>query len=65
MIIKAKIENRNGNVRTVYYKHTAGGRPVYGSKGDAARFEPEMAKKILAQLQTIDHRCTDAELVEA
>ncbi len=64
MIIKAKVENRNGNVRTVYYKHTSAGRPVYGSKGDAARFNPELAAKVLAQLKTIDHRCVDAELVD-
>lgn len=64
MIIKARVENRNGNVRTVYYKHTSGGKPVYGSKGDAARFDAVMAPKILAQLKTIDHRCVDAELVD-
>lgn len=65
MIIKTKIESRSGGMRTAYYKHTSGGKPVCGSKNQAAHFNTEMAKKVLSQLQTIDARFAEAELVEA
>lgn len=59
MIIKAKIDHR-----TKYYKWTSAGKPILGSKGDAARFPPEQAKTILEQLKTIDARFAEAELVD-
>lgn len=64
MIIKAKLEGRGGGMRTVYYKHTSAGKPICGSKGDAARFDPVIGPKVLAQLKTIDARFVDAELVD-
>ena len=65
MIIKTKVETRTGQIKTAYYKHTSGGKPVCGSKGDAAHFNKEMAEKVLAQLKVIDHRFVEAEMVEA
>lgn len=59
MIIKVVIDHR-----TKYYKHTSAGRPILGARGEAAHFTMELAKKVLDQLRTIDHRFADAELVE-
>lgn len=58
MIIRLKDNNR-----TKYYKHTSNGKPMLGSKGDAANFPPEMAQKILSHLRQIDARFKEAELV--
>lgn len=61
MIIKTKTDAG----RATYYKYMgANGKPVTGSRGDAASFPPEQAKKVLSQLATIDHRFAEAELVE-
>ena len=65
MIIKTKIENRGGAMRTTYYKYMGtNGKPTCGPKNQAAAFSPEMAAKVLEQLKTIDHRFVDAELVD-
>lgn len=62
MIIKAKIESKGGQVRTVYYKHTSGGTPIYGPRSSAANFPAGQAEKVLAQLKQIDARAVNAEL---
>ncbi len=59
MIIKLK----DNSGRTKYYQHTSAGRPILGAKSQAARFDEVMAKKVLSQLQTIDARFAEAELV--
>lgn len=66
MIIATKIETRGGGMRTAYYKYMGtNGKPTLGSKSDAARFDPETAKTVLRQLQTIDARFQAGELVDA
>lgn len=65
MIIRLKVEKRNGGMKTAYYTHTTAGKPMCGAKGQAANFDAEMAKKVLSQLQTIDARFANAELIAA
>jgi len=65
VIIKTRVENSGGAMRTTYYKYMgANGKPTLGPKNQAASFGPEMAERVLQQLKTIDHRFTYAELVE-
>lgn len=60
MIIKLKVEHR-----TKYYQHTSAGKPILGSKSNAASFDEPTAKKVLEHLRTIDARFVEAELVSA
>lgn len=64
MIIRTKVENSQGGMRTVYYKYTGtNGKPTLGGKSDAARFDEAQAKIVLSHLQQIDNRFANAELV--
>lgn len=63
MIIKTKIENSKGGMRTAYYKYMGtNGKPTLGGKNDAAQFPPEQAQVVLKHLQTIDARFVNAEV---
>lgn len=65
MIIRTKIEARNGGMRTAYYKYmNSGGKATLGSKNDAANFDAATGRKVLEQLQQIDARFAQAELVD-
>ena len=61
MIIRTKVETRQGGMKTAYYKHMgSNGRAILGSKTDAASFDPQMAATILSHLKTIDARFAQA-----
>jgi hypothetical protein len=63
LIIKTKVEGRTGKIRTAYYKYMGlDGRPIFGSKNQAANFDPDTGAMVLKQLREIDHRCKEAEL---
>jgi len=67
-IIATKIVRRDGDgkqisARTVYYKWTRDGVPVFAAKSAAAMFDDAIAEKIRGQVAALS--CRDCEIVNA